>query len=161
MLSPPPPISQSSIQYSLGSLRLSPPHAKPVLTQQSQLAESNGNRQVGRKGLWKTRRLSEPNVVVVCDWDFPSLGGMNKPYIQSFSYDNQPLAMPTSPIYFSSFPASAIYAGASLGLRNARAGRMNTVGKVVPSLGRGIDGFSAWLRKGFSHGQLGVVHLSI
>lgn len=40
-------------------------------------------------------------------------------------------------------------------------GRMNTVGKVVPSLGRGIDGFSAWLRKGFSHGQLGVVHLSI
>lgn len=39
--------------------------------------------------------------------------------------------------------------------------RMNTVGKMVPSLGRGIDGFSAWLRKGFSHGQLGVVHLSI
>lgn len=104
--------------------------------------------------------------MVVCDWDFPSLGGMEKPYIQSFGYDNQPLAMPTSPIYFSSSPASAIYDGASLGLRNARerewrGERMNTVGKMVPSLGRGIDGFSAWLRKGFSHGQLGVVHLSI
>lgn len=103
--------------------------------------------------------------MVVCDWDFPSLGRMEKPYIQSFSYDNQPLAMPTSPIYFSS-SASAIYDGASLGLRNAReregrGERMNTVGKMVPRLGRGIDGFSAWLRKGFSHGQLGVVHLSI
>lgn len=80
---------QSSIPYSLGLLRLNPPCAKPVLTQQAQLAESNGNRQVGRKGLWKTRRLSEPNAVVVCDWDFPSLGGMKK---------SSPLVMPTSPI---------------------------------------------------------------
>lgn len=84
--------------------------------------------------------------MVVSDWGFPSLGGVKKPNME-------PLGCANQPCFFQPSSALATYAGASLVLGDALERGGNTVGKM-PSLGRGVDGSSAWLGKRLTMGSL-------